>query len=114
MAELREEEMKIENRDVGKYRVLIVHEKVDLYNLSDFKKALLPLAGEKDHLAVELRENRNDLCSSVIGALISMKKMVPESGSFVLINSSETVTALLTLSGLSRFFTTVGDVSELS
>ena len=105
--------MELENREKGKYKVLIVNEKVDLYNLSEFKKALLPLAEENSHVAVELKENRYDLCSSVIGALISGKKRVPDGGSFVLINSSETVSALLTMSGLGRFFTTVEDISDL-
>ena len=106
--------MEIEKREVGKYSVLIIREKVDLYNLSDFKKELLPLAEEKVHVAVELKENRYDLCSSVIGALISAKKKIPAEGSFVFVNSSETVSALLAMSGLSRFFTTVEDISELS
>ena len=105
--------MELENREKGKYKVLIVNEKVDLYNLSEFKKALLPLTEGNPHVAVQLKENINDLCSSVIGALISGKKRVPDNGSFILINSSETVTALLAMSGLGRFFTTVEDISEL-
>ena len=64
-------------------------------------------------MAVELKENRSDLCSSVIGALISGKKHVPENGSFVLINSSETISSLLAMSGLGRFFTTVEDITDL-
>ena len=106
--------MDIEKKEVGKYSVLIVHEKVDLYNLSEFKNALFPLAEKHDHVAVELKENQSDLCSSVIGALITLKKRFAGKGSFVLINSSETVTALLSMSGLARFFTTVGDVRELT
>ena len=105
--------MEMENRDQGKFKVLIVNEKVDLYNLSEFKKALLPLTEGNPYVAVHLKENRHDLCSSVIGALISGKKRVPDGGSFVLINSSETVSALLTMSGLGRFFTTVEDISDL-
>lgn len=105
--------MEMENREKGKFKVLIVNEKVDLYNLSEFKKALLPLTEGNTHVAVELRENRHDLCSSVIGALITGKKRVPDDGSFILINSSETVSALLAMSGLGRFFTTVEDISDL-
>lgn len=113
---IKEAHMDAETREIGLYKVLLVYEKIDLYNLAEFKNMLFSLTnGHNTHVAVELPGNRSDMPSCVIGALISgQKKMAASKGSFIVINSSESVTALLALSGLKDFFTTVEDAELLA
>jgi anti-sigma B factor antagonist len=99
--------MIFEKKEVGQYQVLIVLEKVDIYNISEFKKVLYEMtSGNFSHVAVELTENYTDMTSTVIGALVSgQKKMSALKGTFVIINPSEIVKDLFFLAGLQDFFT---------
>ena len=101
--------MEFEKKEIGQYQLLVVNEKVDLYNISEFKKILFDLtSGSHTHVAVELKANHSDMSSSVIGALISgQKKMSVLKGTFILVNPSEHVKNLFFLAGLQDFFTTV-------
>ena len=107
--------MDIEKNEKGVYQVLTVLEKVDLYNISEFKKVLFDMtSGKYTHVAVELRGNLTDMSSSVIGALISgQKKMSASKGTFVVINASEHMKNLFFLAGLQDFFTMVDNVNQL-
>ena len=67
--------MEYEIKEIGGYQILIVLEKIDLYNISDFKKILFDLtSGKYSHVAIDLKANYSDMSSSVIGALISAQK----------------------------------------
>ena len=107
--------MDIEKNEKGVYQVLTVLEKVDLYNISEFKKVLFDMtSGKYTHVAVELRGNLTDMSSSVIGALISgQKKMSASKWTFVVINASEHMKNLFFLAGLQDFFTIVDNVNQL-
>jgi len=107
--------MEFEKREIGLYQVLIVHEKIDLYNVSEFKREFFSLTdGKHNNVAVELRGNSIDMSSSVIGALISgQKKMTACRGKLVLISPSEHVLNLFYMAGLKDFFTIVEDKEQL-
>ena len=107
--------MDVQRTEKGMYQILIVLEKVDLYNISEFKKVLFEMtSGKYTHIAVELKANLTDMSSSVIGALISVqKKMSASKGVFVLINASEHMKNLFFLAGLQDFFTIVENVNQL-
>ena len=54
--------MDIETNEKGLYQVLTVLEKVDLYNISEFKKVLFDMtSGTFTHVAVELRANLTEM-----------------------------------------------------
>lgn len=107
--------MEYEIKETGIYQVLTVMEKIDLYNISEFKKVLFEMtSGKHSHVAVDLKANFSDMSSSVVGALISgQKKMSIQKGSFVLINISSHVQNLFALAGLQDFFTTVEHPDQL-
>lgn len=107
--------MDVEFEEFGEYKVLIVREKVDLYNTEEFKKILFSLTtGENTHVAVELKANTTEMYSSVIGVLIAAKKkMAVRKCSFVIINVSETIASLFALAGLKDFFVTVENINQL-
>lgn len=107
--------MDIDRSEVGMYQVLVVLEKVDLYNISEFKKILFDMtSGKYTHVAVELKANLSDMSSSVIGALISgQKKMQAIKGVFVVINASEHMKNLFFLAGLQDFFNLADNVNQL-
>jgi anti-anti-sigma factor len=107
--------MEFEKKELGLYQVLVIMEKVDLYNISEFKKILFDLtSGKYSHVAVELTANHSDMSSSVIGALISgQKKMSASKGTFILVNPSEHVKNLFFFAGLQDFFNTVENENQL-
>ena len=107
--------MEFETREIGLYQVLIVHDKIDLYNVSEFKRVFFDMTnGSFTHVAVELRGNSHDMSSSVIGSLISgQKKMTACKGKLVIISPSEHVINLLYMAGLKDFFTIVEDMEQL-
>ncbi|MGL4369384.1 MAG: STAS domain-containing protein [Spirochaetota bacterium] len=107
--------METEIREIGLYHVLIVFEKIDLYNVSEFKKIFFDMTnGQYTHVAVELRGNSRDMSSSVIGALISgQKKMTASKGKLVILSPTEHILNLFHMAGLKDFFTIVDDSKQL-
>ncbi|MCU0847104.1 MAG: STAS domain-containing protein [Spirochaetes bacterium] len=107
--------MDIFTREVGQYHIIEVADKVDLYNIKEFRKIIYEAAdGRYGHIAVELRGNTYEMDSSVISALISVqKKMEANRGTFVIINISEDIQSLLKLAGLSDYFKFCEDVEQL-
>jgi anti-anti-sigma factor len=99
----------------GHFHVLVVQDKVDFFNISEFKKILIDdIIVNNDHVALHIAGNMDEISSSVINALIiACKKLNARKGSFVLVNVGESVRNLLTLAGLSGFFTIVGSVDDL-
>jgi len=95
--------------------MLIVNERLGLYNMAEFKKMLLQIIDEQSaHVAIELRGNAFDLPSSVIGALVgAQKKMKVSKGSLVLVKPTEYIINLLTLASLKDFFQIADDVAML-
>jgi len=108
--------MEFEQSDAGLYKVLVVRDKVDQYNILEFKNILYErTSGVNTHVAIELRANVAEVPSIVIGALISgQKKMSGARGVFVLINPSEQIKILFSRAGLQDFFTIVDNVNQLN
>ncbi|HMB19804.1 MAG TPA: STAS domain-containing protein [Spirochaetota bacterium] len=98
--------MDIEFRDHGEHKIVEVSGEVDLYNVSELKKALFSVTdGSNPSVIVDMR-NVNYMDSSGIGALVAgQKKMKAHSGKFALMNIHEDVLNILKLATLDKFFT---------
>ena len=107
--------MDIERVEVGKYHVLIVNERLDLYNMSEFKKLLFDIIEEQSaFVALEMRGNAFDFPSAAIGALVGAHKKISVSGGqLVLLNPTVYILDLLTLAGLRDLFPTADNVQML-
>ncbi|MFC1670885.1 STAS domain-containing protein [Spirochaetota bacterium] len=98
--------MNIGFRDTGKHKIIEVHGEVDLYNVSELKKALFSITDGTNPSVVVDMKNVNYMDSSGIGALVAgQKKMRTHNGKFALINIHEDVLNILKLATLDRFFT---------
>ena len=97
--------MDIEFRDYGEHKIIAVSGEVDLYNVSDLKKALFSVTDGKYPSVVVDMKNVNYMDSSGIGALVAgQKKMKAHNGKFALINIHDDVLNILKLATLDRFF----------
>lgn len=97
--------MDIEFRDLGEHKIIEVSGEVDLYNVSELKKALFGLTdGNHSSIVVDMK-NVNYMDSSGIGALVAgQKKMKAHGGKFSLMNVHDDVLNILKLATLDKFF----------
>jgi anti-anti-sigma factor len=97
--------MDIEFRDYGEHKIIAVSGEVDLYNVSDLKKALFSVTDGKYSSVIVDMKNVNYMDSSGIGALVAgQKKMKAHNGKFALINIHDDVLNILKLATLDKFF----------
>ena len=98
--------MEIEFKDIGEHKVISVSGEVDLYNVSELKKALFSVTdGSYSSVVVDLKDV-NYMDSSGIGALVAgQKKMRAHNGKFALLNIHDDVLNILKLATLDKFFT---------
>jgi anti-anti-sigma factor len=107
--------MEFEIKEMGHYHILVIDEKLDFYNVNEFKKIFFEVIdGRYSHVAVELKGNINEMSSSVLGALVTgQKKFTALKGKLAIINVGESVKNVMFVAGLSSFFTLVDDYDEL-
>lgn len=98
--------MEIEFKEMGDHTIVTVKGEVDLYNVSELKKALFSVTdGNHKSVVVDMQEV-NYMDSSGIGALVAgQKKMKAHSGTFALLNVHDDVLNILKLATLDKFFT---------
>ncbi len=97
--------MEISFRDIGEHKIIQVSGEVDLYNVSELKKALFSITDGKHYSVVVDMKNVNYMDSSGIGALVAgQKKMRAHNGKFALMNIHEDVLNILKLATLDKFF----------
>lgn len=97
--------MDIEFRDISEHKVIQVSGEVDLYNVSELKKALFSITDGKHSSVIVDMKNVNYMDSSGIGALVAgQKKMRAHNGKFALMNIHEDVLNILKLATLDKFF----------
>jgi len=106
--------MEIEYKKLGEHKVLQLSGEIDLYNVSELKKALFNITdGQFPSVIVDLKYV-NYMDSSGIGALVAgQKKMKAHNGSFALVNIHDDVLNILRLATLDRFFKIYEDENEL-
>ncbi len=100
-----EERMDIDYRELGEHKIIEVSGEVDLYNVSELKKALFSITdGSFSSVIVDMK-GVNYMDSSGIGALVAgQKKMKAHSGHFGLLNIHDDVLNILKLATLDKFF----------
>ena len=97
--------MEIEFKDLGEHKIIEVTGEVDLYNVSELKKALFSITDGRFPSVIVDMKNINYMDSSGIGALVAgQKKMKAHNGKFALMNIHEDVLSILRLATLDRFF----------
>lgn len=97
--------MEIAFKDLGEHKIIKVSGEVDLYNVSELKKALFSITDGKHNSVIVDMKNVNYMDSSGIGALVAgQKKMRAHNGKFALINIHEDVLNILKLATLDKFF----------
>ncbi|MDY6935480.1 MAG: STAS domain-containing protein [Spirochaetota bacterium] len=97
--------MEIEFKDIGEHKLIEVNGEVDLYNVSEFKKALFSITDGRFPSVIVDMKNVNYMDSSGIGALVAgQKKMRAHNGNFALMNIHDDVLNILRLATLDRFF----------
>jgi anti-anti-sigma factor len=98
--------MEIEFKDIGEHKVISISGEVDLYNVSELKKALFSVTdGSYSSVVVDLKDV-NYMDSSGIGALVAgQKKMRAHNGKFALMNIHDDSLNILKLATLDKFFT---------
>ena len=106
--------MNIEFRTFGEHKIIDVSGEVDLYNVSELKKALFSITdGQHPSVIVDMKKI-NYMDSSGIGALVAgMKKMKAHSGKFALMNIHDDVLNILKLATLDKFFTIYNSEDDL-
>src|SRR5512145_3157880 len=106
--------MDIELKDHGEHKVIQVSGEVDLYNVSELKKALFSITdGSYPSVVVDM-QYVNYMDSSGIGALVAgQKKMKAHNGKFALMNIHDDVLNILKLATLDKFFTIYDSEDEL-
>ncbi len=106
--------MEIGFKNVGEHKIVLVSGEVDLYNVSELKKALFSVTdGANQSVVVDLK-NVNYMDSSGIGALVAgQKKMKAHNGKFALLNIHDDVLNILKLATLDRFFKIYESEDEL-
>ena len=106
--------MEIEFKDFGEHKIIQVGGEVDLYNVSELKKALFSITDGSCHSVVVDMKNVNYMDSSGIGALVAgQKKMKANNGRFALLNIHDDVLNILKLATLDRFFRIIFNEDEL-
>lgn len=97
--------MDIDIKEMGEHKVIEVSGEVDLYNVSELKKALFSVTdGSHQSVIVDMKDV-NYMDSSGIGALVAgQKKMKAHNGRFALMNVHDDVLNILKLATLDRFF----------
>jgi len=106
--------MDIEFRDYGEHKIIDVSGEVDLYNVSELKKALFSITDGKHSSIIVDMKNVNYMDSSGIGALVAgQKKMKAHNGKFALMNIHEDVLNILKLATLDKFFKIYESEDEL-
>ncbi len=97
--------MEIEFKDIGEHKIVQVSGEVDLYNVSELKKALFSITDGKSKSVIVDLKNVNYMDSSGIGALVAgQKKMKAHNGKFALMNIHDDVLNILKLATLDKFF----------
>lgn len=98
--------MEIEFKDIGEHKVIKVSGEVDLYNVSELKKAIFSVTdGTYPSVVIDLKDV-NYMDSSGIGSLVAgQKKMRAHNGKFALMNIHDDVLNILKLATLDKFFT---------
>ncbi len=106
--------MEIEFKDIGEHKVISVSGEVDLYNVSELKKALFSVTdGSYSSVVIDLKDV-NYMDSSGIGALVAgQKKMRAHNGKFALVNIHDDVLNILKLATLDKFFTIYENEEDL-
>jgi anti-sigma B factor antagonist len=106
--------MEIDFKDLGEHKIVLVSGEVDLYNVSDLKKALFSITDGKHMSVIVDLKNVNYMDSSGIGALVAgQKKMKAHNGKFALINIHDDVLNILKLATLDKFFKIYEDEDDL-
>ena len=106
--------MEIGFRDLGENKVIEVSGEVDLYNVSELKKALFSITDGKHFSVIVDMRNVNYMDSSGIGALVAgQKKMRAHNGKFALMNIHEDVLNILKLATLDKFFKIYDNEDEI-
>jgi anti-anti-sigma factor len=107
--------MNYELIEIGRYKTLIIMERLDFYNVSEFKKIFFDLVDSKEtDIAIELKGNGTEMSSSIISVLLTgKKKMSALKRKLVLINISEQVKSIFFLAGLTNIFTLVDNIDQL-
>ncbi len=106
--------MEIDFRDVGEHKIIEVSGEVDLYNVSELKKALFSITDGKHPSVVVDMKDVNYMDSSGIGALVAgQKKMRAHNGKFALMNIHDDVLNILKLATLDKFFTIYESEEEI-
>ena len=106
--------MEISYRDLGEHKIIEVSGEVDLYNVSELKKALFSITDGKYSSVIVDMKGVNYMDSSGIGALVAgQKKMKAHSGQFGLLNIHDDVLNILKLATLDKFFKIYDSDSEL-
>ncbi len=97
--------MDIQFKDMGEHKIILVSGEVDLYNVSELKKALFSITDGKHSSVIVDMSNVNYMDSSGIGALVAgQKKMRAHNGKFALMKIHEDVLNILKLATLDKFF----------
>jgi anti-anti-sigma factor len=111
----KENKMNYELTENGHYKLLVVYERLDFYNVSEFKKLFFDMISDSnEHVAIELKGNINEMSSSIIAVLLTgQKKMTALKRKMVLINVGEPVRNIFFLAGLTNIFTVLDDTSQL-
>ena len=106
--------MEISFSQIGEHKIMEVDGEVDLYNVSELKKALFTITdGQYSSVVVDMSKI-NYMDSSGIGALVAgQKKMKALNGKFALLDIHEDVLNILRLATLDKFFKIYNSRDEL-
>lgn len=106
--------MEITLSQKGPHKILAVNGEVDLYNVSELKKALFDAIDDSVSSLIVDMKNIFYMDSSGIGALVAgQKKMKAKNGKFALLNIHEDVMNVLKLATLDKFFTIYDSEDEV-
>jgi anti-anti-sigma factor len=107
--------MEISFNDLGEHKVIKVNGEVDLYNVSELKKALFNITNSECASIIIDMSNINYMDSSGIGALVAgQKKMRAKNGKFALMSIHEDVLNILKLATLDKFFKIYNSPDDVS
>jgi anti-anti-sigma factor len=107
--------MDYEEREKDHYHLVIVRDKLDFFNISEFKKIFLEdIITRNNRVAIMLAGNNDEISSSVISMLIiAHKKLTALNGSLVLVKLNEAHRNLIAMAGLANFFNVVDSENDL-
>ena len=108
--------MDYEELEKHHYHLVIVRDKLDFFNINEFKKIFLEdIITRYQRVAVMLAGNNDEISSSVISMLIiAHKKLAALNGSLVLVKLSESHRNLIAMAGLANFFNVVDSEDDLN